>query len=160
MNAARLEVRICAAVQKAVASGAPGMARNPVVRGSWQDAWRASRGPELKPVGVTIDVTVAPGSFERFGVNKAAFDCTISATFENASKLAADTTVVPTCGAISRMLFGWQMDGSALADDLGFDGVRPFAIVATGGVAPTYDKTADEWSAAFRFKVSAVVTAE
>lgn len=159
MIAARLEARICAAVDAALASHAPGMARTPVVRGRWHEAGRAEKGPELKPVGVAIDVSVAPPAFGKFQVNKATLDCTVTARFRNASTLAAEMSVIPTCETVSLLLFAWLMDRDQLAADLASDGFSPYAIVLSGGAPPELDETADEWIAIYRFSVSGIVVA-
>lgn len=158
MKAAILEARIRKAVDLALGAWASGAARNAVVRGVWDEAGIASRGPNLKPVGVTVDVAVSPASYERFEQNKASFDCSLAVTFNNMSSIAAETTVKSTCSTLERLLFSWLVDREALESDLGADGLRPFAAVPSGGIPPTYDRQTDSWSVTLSFTVKAVVT--
>lgn len=158
MKAAQLEAKICAAVDAALGAWASGAARNPVVRGAFGEAGTAARGPNLKPVGVTVDVAVAPPAYERFELNKAVFACALAVSFSNASAAAAEATVKSTCAALERLLFSWLTDREALRDDLGSEGLRPFAAVPAGGIPPTYDRDRDLWSVIFNFSVTAIVT--
>ena len=148
---------MCAALENALSEGAGGMARRPVVRGYWQEAARAAGGPELKPVGAAVYVSVSPPAFETPGVPEATFECSIEAVFENASAAAARSTVVPVCGAILRMLGGWT-SGETL-DDIAFEGFSPHAATMTGGEAPRFDEAAGEWTVSFTFRVDAVARA-
>lgn len=160
MIAAEIEARICAALAAAIGEHTAGAARRSVMRGRWGDASEAKSGPELSPVGVVIDVGVAPGSWEKFLLPKATFACSVDIRFENASAVAARTTVVPTADAVERLLARWQMNKESLVADIGLEGFRPFSAKGTGGNAPVFVETLGTWSISFTFEVTGLVACE
>lgn len=157
MISAKLEAKFVEALKSAIAQVAPGTAWRPVVRGMWREASEGWDGKELNPVGALIEVSVSPPAGAKFELNKATFDCTVTSHFKSASKVAATTTVLPTCDAIARLLFRWQMDRTALQEDLGFAGCEPFAAVTSGGLPPTLVETDGEWVVSQGLRVTAVI---
>lgn len=158
MKAFALEEKIRAAVDLALGAWTTGLSRNYTVLGIWEEAGLTVRGSNLKRTGVIIDVSVSPAAFERPGLNKATFDCILSATFDNASRPSSQSSFIETCSALERLIFTWMMSRESLTSDLSVDGIDPFAVLATGGTPPTYDPTQNQWSVIFSFRVSAVVT--
>lgn len=135
MIAAELEKKICAALTAAL--GLVGTARRPVIRGLWRDAAEGRTGPELQPTGTLILVGVGLPEYERFMLNKATLAVRVTTWFQNASAVAATTTVIPITEAICGLVGEWQMDAGRLEADIGFAGFRPIALRGGGGTAPT-----------------------
>ena len=154
MIAAEIEARICAALAAAIGEQTAGAARRPVVRGRWREASEARNGPELSPVGVAVDVGVAPGTWEKFRLPKATFACSVDIRFANASAVAARTTVVQTADAVELLLARWQMSEESLVADIGLEGFRPFSAKGTGGAAPVLDEASGTWGISFTFEVT------
>lgn len=155
MIAAAVERRVCEAVQRAV-DAVPGLARRPVVRGAWQLAASAARGPVLKPTGSELRVSVSPPDYTAYSLCKAQMACTVEMVFRNASEAAAAATVLAIADAVELLLARWQTVGDAMRLDLAAGGFEPTSVKLTGGRAPELD--GDEWTASLTFYTTGVIT--
>lgn len=155
MIAAAVERRVCEAVQRAV-DAVPGLARRPVVRGAWQLAASAARGPTLKPTGSELRVSVSSPDYSAFSLCRAQMACSIEMVFRNASEAAAAATVLDIANAVELLLARWQTCREALKQDLDAGGFHPTASKLTGGEAPYME--GDDWTASLTFTTTGVIT--